>query len=108
MEELEDYVNVQTEYFAEEMVEKDTLLNEINEKYNKQHEEWEADRAILERRCSKVEVVFEKRQLELLLVQNKLLQTEAENNAQIDNLRRTLAAAQFQASITEEKIENGE
>ena len=36
VEELEEYVNVQIEYFAEEMVGKDTLLNEINEKYNKQ------------------------------------------------------------------------
>ena len=58
----------------------------------------------METRCSEVEVVSEKRRLDLLLAQNKLLQTEAENNAQIDDLRRTLAAAQFQASITEERI----
>ena len=86
------------------MVGKDTLLKEINEKYNKQQEEWEVDRAIMERWCSEVEAVSEKRRLDLLLAQNKLLQTEAENNAQIDDLRRTLAATQFQASITEERI----
>ena len=104
VEELEEYVNVQIEYFAEKMVGKDKLLNKINEKYNKQQEEWEAARATLERQCSEVEVVSEKRRLDLLLAQNKLLQTEGENNAQIDDLRRTLAVAQFHASITEERI----
>ena len=32
VEELEEYVKIQEEYFVEELVEKETLLNEINEK----------------------------------------------------------------------------
>ena len=80
------------------------MLNEIDEKYNEQQEEWEVARETLERRCLEVEVVSEKRRLDLLLTQGKQLQTKGENNAQINDLRKTLVAAQFQASITEERI----
>ena len=36
VEELKEYVKIQEEYFAKELVGKETLLNEVNEKYNRQ------------------------------------------------------------------------
>ena len=40
VEELEEYVKIQEEYFAEELVGKETLLNEINEKYDREQAKW--------------------------------------------------------------------
>ena len=40
----------------------------------------------------------------MLIAQGKLLQTEAENNAQINDLRKILAAEQFRASINVVKV----
>ena len=86
MEELEEYIKIQEEYFVEELTRKETMLNENNEKYNRQQEEWESARSTLERRYSEVEVVSEQRRLDLLVAQGKLLETEGENNAQINDL----------------------
>ena len=40
VEELEEYVKVQEEYCAEQLVEKETLLTQLNEKYAREQEEW--------------------------------------------------------------------
>ena len=66
---------------------KNKLLEEINEKYNQQQEEWESIRVTLERRSAEVEVVFERRRLDLLIAQGKLLQTKAESKALINDLK---------------------
>ena len=83
---------------------KDKLLKETNEKSNQQQEEWESARVTLENRCSEVDDVSKQRRLDLLIAQGKLLQTEAESNALINDLRKTMAAKQFRASISQEKV----
>ena len=60
-------------YFAEQLVRKETLWNEINEKYDREQAEWESARSTLEKRCSDVEDVSEKRRLDLLVDQAKLM-----------------------------------
>ena len=58
----------------------------------------------LELRCAEVKVVSERRRLDLLIAQGKLLQTKAENNALINYLRKTLAVERFRASISQEMV----
>ena len=54
IEELEEYVKIQETCFTKQLAVKDKLLEETNEKYNRQQEEWELARLTLERRCSEV------------------------------------------------------
>ena len=76
VEELEEYVKIQETYFAEQIVTKDMLLTELNEKHSREQEEWTSAKTTLEQQCSNVEVVSEQRQLDLLVVQARLMQEE--------------------------------
>ena len=89
IEELEEYVKIQESYFANLIVTKEMLLTELTElteKHRQEQEEWTSVKATLEQRCSNVEVVFEQRRLELLVVQAKLMQAEGATKAQITDL----------------------
>ena len=46
----------------------------------------------------------QRRRLDLLIAQGKLLQTEAKSNTLINDLWKTLATKQFRASISQEKV----
>ena len=80
------------------------MLNEINEKYDREQAEWESARSTLEKRCSDVEAESEERQLDLLVAQVKLMQAEGETNGTITDLRKTLAETRFRMSMGEERI----
>ena len=82
VEELEEYVKVQETCFTTQLAVKDKLLEEINDKFNQQQEDWDTKRKDLEKRCAEVENVAERRRLDLLIAQGQLLQTEATSNAQ--------------------------
>ena len=86
---MEEYVKIQESYFANLIVTKEMLLTELTElteKHRQEQEEWTSVKATLEQRCSNVEVVFEQRRLELLVVQAKLMQAEGATKAQITDL----------------------
>ena len=59
VEELKEYVKVQEEYCAEQLVEKETLLTQLNEKYAREQEEWASAKSNLEQRCANLEVISE-------------------------------------------------
>ena len=61
VEELEEYAKVQETCFSIQLAVKDKLLEEINEKYNRQQAEWESTRVTLEGRFKEVEVVSKRR-----------------------------------------------
>ena len=92
VEELEEYVKVQETCCTTQLVVKDKLLEELNDKFNRQEEEWNTTRDDLERRCTEVENVAERRQLDLIIAQGHLLQTETTSNAQINDIWKALEA----------------
>ena len=91
-------------YFAEQIVAKDMLLTELNEKHSREQEEWTSAKTTLEQRCSNVEVVSEQWGLDLLVVQARLMQAEGATKAQITDLWQALAKAQFRMTMGEDKI----
>ena len=89
---------------AEQLVTKEMQLTELTEKHRQEQEEWTSTKTALKQRCSSVEVVFEKRRLELLVVLAKLMQVERATKAHITDLRPALADAQFRMIMGEDKI----
>ena len=87
------------------MVGRDHIIEEINGKIIQQQNDWNAEKEQLEKRCEEIQAVSEKRRLDVLVAQAKLMQAEGETNAVITNLRRTLAIAQFEASMTHDKVQ---
>ena len=58
----------------------------------------------LQNRYTKLEDQYERKRLDLLVVEAKLLQAKGSTNAQLEDLRKQLAEAQYKASMGEEKI----
>ena len=86
IEELEEYIKIQETYFTEQIVTKDMLLTELNEKHSREQEEWTSAKTTLEQRCSNVEAVSKQQRLNLLVVQAKFMQAEGATKAQITDL----------------------
>ena len=80
VEELEEYIKEQETCFTTPLVVKEKLLEEFNENYNQQQEEWESARVTLERQCSEVEAVAEQRRLDLLIAHPKAQAPSRERN----------------------------
>ena len=51
-----------------------------------------------------MQVKYEKKRLELLVGEAKLIQAEGSTNAQITKLRKALASTYYQVSMGEEKV----
>ena len=106
VEELEEYVSIQETCFTTQLAGKDKLIEEINEKINQQQEDWKVEREEMKKRCVKIETIdSKKRRLDLLVAQAKLMQAEGDTNAIIIDLRRTLATAQSEASMTQDRVQ---
>ena len=105
VEELEEYVSSQEIRFTTLLAGRDKLLEEINGKMIQQQNDWNAKKEKLENRCVEVQTVSKKRQLDLLVAQAKLMQAEGHTNAVIIDLRRTLATTQFEARMTQDKVQ---
>ena len=86
------------------MVEKETKLAQLNEKYAREQEAWASAKSNFEQRCANLEAISKERQLDLIVAQARVMQAEGAINEQITNLRKTLAEAQFRMSMGEEKI----
>ena len=85
-------------------MEKETLLTQLNEKYAQEQEEWASTKSDFEQRYANLEAIT-KQQLDLLVAQAKLMQVEGETNGQITDLRKTLAEAQFRATMARRKYD---
>ena len=79
-------------------------LSKLTEKHAQEQAEWAAAKITLEQQCSAIQAVSEKRRLELLVVQAKLMQAEGATKAQVTDLRQALADAQFRMTMGEDKI----
>ena len=60
--------------------------------------------AELQQRCRELGDQYERKRLDLLVAEAKLLQAEGSTNAYIEDLCKQLAEAQYKASMGEEKI----
>ena len=60
--------------------------------------------AELQQRCRELGDQYERKRLDLLVAEAKLLQAEGSTNAYIEDLCKQLAEAQYRASMGEEKI----
>ena len=105
VEELEEYVKSQETCFTTQLAGKDKLIDEINEKIIQQQNNWNEEKAKLENRCAEIQTVSEKRRLDLLVAQAKLMQAEGHTNAVIIDLRKTLATTQFEARMTQDRVQ---
>ena len=101
VEELEEYVKSQETCFTTQLAGKDKLIDEINEKIIQQQNDWNEENAKLENQLT----VSEKRRLDLLVAQAKLMQAEGHTNAVIIDLRKTLATTQFEARMTQDRVQ---
>ena len=66
---------------------------------------WNAKKAELEKQCAEIRAISEQRRLDLYVVEAKLMQAEGANNAVITDLQKRLATAQFDVSMTQEKVQ---
>ena len=62
------------------------MVEEINAQLNQQQEAWNEEKEKLEKQCEEIQTVSEKRQLDLLVAQAKLMQAEGDTNAVITDL----------------------
>ena len=97
-------MRIQEDYFVNQMVEaelKATMTQEAHEEEKWQLESMNSD---LQSRFTRLEARYEKKRLDLLIAEANLMQAEGVTNAQITDLWKQLAAAQYNASMGEEKI----
>ena len=72
--------------------------------HNEEKRQLESANTELQTRCTELEARYEKKRLDLLVAEAKLMQVEGVTNAQITDLHKQLAATQYHASMGEEKI----
>ena len=93
VDEMEEYVISQEACFITQLAGKDQIIEDVNSKIIQQQNDWNAEKEKLENKCAEMQTVSEKRQLDLYVVEAKLMQAEQATNAVITDLRRTLATA---------------
>ena len=86
VEELEEYVSIQETCLTTQLAGRDKLIEEINHKIIQEQNDWNAEKEKLEKRCGEIQAISEKRRLDLLVAQAKLMQAEGETNAVIIDL----------------------
>ena len=66
--------------------------------------QWESTNSKLQNRCKELEDRYERKRLNLLVAEAKLLEAEGSANVQLTDLCKQLAKAQYRVSLGEEKI----
>ena len=67
--------------------------------------DWNTEKAELERQCDKIRKTSEQRRLDLYVAEAKLMQAEGGNKVVISDLRKRLATTQFNVSMTKDKVQ---
>ena len=102
IEEFEKYIVTQESQLAE----KQRSLEEVNRKMMEKQEEWNKEKLALEQQLDETRKVSEQRRLDIYVAEAKLMQSESEARGTITDLRKELQAAQFDASITKDKVQH--
>ena len=90
--------------FTTQLVGRDQIIEEANNKIIQQQNDWNTEKAELEQQCAEIRKIYEQRWLDPYVAEAKLMQAEGATNVVITDLRKRLAAAQFDVSITQVKV----
>ena len=93
VDELEEYVISQEACFTTQLAGRDQIIEEANSKIVKLQNDWNTEKADLERQCEEIRKISEQRRLDLYVAEAKLMQAEGGSKAVISDLRKTLATA---------------
>ena len=102
IEEFEKYIVTQESQLAE----KQRSLEEVNRTMMEKQEGWDKEKSALEQQLDETRKVSEQRRLDIYVAEAKLMQSESEARGTITDLRKELQAAQFDASITKDKVQH--
>ena len=101
IDEFEKYIVSQESSLAE----KERSIEEVNKRITKLQEEWNTEKSAFEQQLDETRKISEQRRLDIYVVESKLMQAEGEHRATVSDLRKELQAAQFDASITKDKVQ---
>ena len=101
IDEFEKYIVSQESSLAE----KERSIEEVNKRITKLQEEWNTEKSAFEQQLDETRKISEQRRLDIYVVESKLMQAEGEHRATVSDLRKDLQAAQFDASITKDKVQ---
>ena len=104
-QELKEYICIHEDYFVEQMAKAELQKFVMQTEHDEEKQQLESANINLETNCTEMEVKYEKKRLELLVVEAKLMQAEGSTNAQIVELRKGLVVAQYHVSIGKEKVQ---
>ena len=86
------------------MAKEERRITAAQEAHEDDKRQWESTNSELQNRCIELEGRYERKRLDLLVAEAKLLQAEGSANAQLTDLHKQLAEAQYMVSMGEEKI----
>ena len=95
VQELEEYIRIQEDYFVEQITETELQTFDIREAHEKEKECLNLVNVDLTRICTKLEVKYEKKRLELLVAETKLITKQVSAEACITKLRKELATTHY-------------
>ena len=104
VDELEEYVVAQETCYAIQLAERDKMIEEANNKVTQPQADWNTEKEDLQHQNEEIRKVAEQRRLDLYVAEAKLMQAEGGSQAIITDLQTQLAIAQFEASMTKEKV----
>ena len=105
VDELEEYVISQETCYTTQLAGRDQIIEEGNSKIVQLQEDWNTEKAELQRQCEEIRKISEQRRLDLYVAEAKLMQAKGGSQAMILDLRKRLGAAQFDASMTKDKVQ---
>ena len=88
VDELEEYVISQEACFTRQLAGRDHIIEEANSKIVQHQNDWNMEKAELERQCVEIWKISEQRRLDLYVAEAKLMQAEGSNNGVITDLRK--------------------
>ena len=73
---LEEYVHIQEDYFTNQITEAELKATATQEVHEEEKWQWESTNSNLQSCCTELEAMYEKKRLELLVTEAKLMQAE--------------------------------
>ena len=104
VQELEEYIQIQEDYFAKKMSKSILQQAVTHEAHEKETEQLESVNTNLTRICAELEVKYEEKRLALLIAEAKLMSEKGSTEARISERHRELTVAQYRATLGKEKV----
>ena len=79
--ELEEYVHIQEDYNSEKMAEAELKTIAAQKAHEEDKRQWELTNSNLEKSCTELEGRYERKRLDLLVAEAKLMQVKGSTNA---------------------------